>query len=421
MFTVRDIAKRWLPTIVKDKLREHLLPLPEEDLYLHDYQVTFDEVQRPRLSLIIPTIAADKAFGGVMTAVELFLELGKRTGVDLRIVVDNRETSADRSLVDRRARALGLQPENIEIVQVSGGKTEIAVRRSDLFVTFNWWITLNLLPVLKSQQEHFRQTALPFLYLIQEYEPQFYPFSTTHMLARHAFERPWPCWGIFNTTELYDYFTSQGHRLDRSFVFEPKISDSLRPFLTKQATVRARRIAVYGRPGIPRNCFSAIQKGLSLWAKQAEFKDWEVLSVGLPHRPFPLGDGRRMRSVGKLSLEAYADLLGKTAIGVSLMSSPHPSYPPLEMAHFGVITITNKYANKDLSSTHENIISISDIRPDTIATAIAQACRRFEAAPDAGALAKTRRASFLKLGPFDCIDELAAALKQWTVGGHGEI
>ena len=39
--SIRDVARRWLPTIVKDTLREHLLPLPEEDLYLHDYQVAF--------------------------------------------------------------------------------------------------------------------------------------------------------------------------------------------------------------------------------------------------------------------------------------------------------------------------------------------------------------------------------------------
>jgi O-antigen biosynthesis protein len=408
--SIRDIAKRWLPTIVKDTLREHLLPPPEEDLYLHDYQVAFDPSARSRLSLIIPTIATSKAFGGVMTALELFLELGKRTGVDLRIVIDNRETPSGRALVDKRARALGLEPENIEIVQPVLNGQAIAVRRHELFMTFNWWITLNLLPVLRSQQEHFEQSALPFLYLIQEYEPQFYPFSTTHMLARSAFEPPWPCWGIFNTVELFDYFTSQGHRLDRSFVFEPKLSDALRPFLTKATKQRARRIVVYGRPGIPRNCFSALLKGLRLWSQRyPEFKDWEVLSVGLPHRPFLLGDGRKMRSIGKLSLEAYAELLRETAVGVSLMSSPHPSYPPLEMAHFGVLTITNRYANKDLSSSHGNIISLDDIRAETIGEALALACRRFEENPGAGEIAKSSRPAFLAPGPFDCIEELAEA------------
>jgi len=412
MLSVRKIAKRWLPTIVKDKLREHLLPPPEEDVVLHDYQVAFEASKQPRLSLVIPTIDTDKAFGGVMTAIEVFLEIGKQTRADLRIILDNRETSKDTSLVEKRAGALGLEPKNIEILRRTQNTPIISIRRSDVFITFNWWITLNLLPVLRSQKEHFQQSALPFLYLIQEYEPQFYPFSATHMLARSAFDRPWPCWGIFNSAELYAYFKSQGHRLDRDFVFEPKLSNALRPFLPKEASQRKKRIAVYGRPGIPRNCFSAVQKGLTLWAKRyPEYIDWEVLSVGLPHRPFPLGDGRRMRSVGKLSLEAYAGLLQETAVGLSLMSSPHPSYPPLEMAHFGVITITNRYANKDLKTSHDNIISISDIRADTIAEAITEACKKFEVAPYVGALGRTHRASFLRPGPFDCIDELAEALK----------
>lgn len=415
--SIRDIAKRWLPAVVKDTLREHLLPPPEEDLYLHDYQVAFDESTRPRLSLIIPTIATNKAFGGVMTALEFFLELGKRAGVDLRIVIDNPEALADRNLVDKRARALGLEPQSIVIVHPRPPNAVIVVRRSELFMTFNWWITLNLLPVLRSQQEHFRQPALPFLYLIQEYEPQFYPFSTTHMLARSAFEPPWPCWGIFNTIELYNYFTAQGHCLERSFVFEPKLSDALRPFLTKEIQ-RKRRIVVYGRPGIPRNCFSALLKGLRLWSlRYPEFKNWEVLSVGLPHRPFLLGDGRKMRSIGKLSLEAYAELLKETAVGMSLMSSPHPSYPPLEMAHFGVVTITNRYANKDLSSSHDNIISLDNIRAETIAEALALACRRFEEHPRAGEKGESHRPSFLFQGPFDCIEELAEAAgsKTWDL------
>ncbi len=412
MLSLREMAKRWLPQFAKDILREHILPPPEEDVVLHDYVVAFDPSKQRRLSLVIPSVATGRAFGGVLTALEFFLEIGKRTGADLRIILDNLDPSKDTSLVAKRARAFNFEPSDIEIVQRTENTPSIEVRCNDIFLTFNWWITLNILPVLRSQKEHFQQSALPFLYLIQEYEPQFYPFSATHMLARLAFEPPWPYWGIFNSTELYDYFKSQGHQLERAFVFEPKLSTALRPFLTKEDSRRTKRILVYGRPGIPRNCFSAIQKGVTLWAKRyPEYIDWEVLSVGLPHRPFPLGDGRRMRSVGKLPLEAYAGLLRETAVGLSLMSSPHPSYPPLEMAHFGVITITNRYANKDLSSAHDNIMSISDIRPETIADAIAAACRKFKTAPDAGMLGKTHLKSFLLPGPFDCIDELDEALK----------
>ena len=36
----------------------------------------------------------------------------------------------------------------------------------------------------------------------------------------------------------------------------------------------------------------------------------------------------------------------RASIGISLMESPHPSYPPIEMALFGVNVITNIYESK---------------------------------------------------------------------------
>ena len=123
-----------------------------------------------------------------------------------------------------------------------------------------------------------------------------------------------------------------------------------------------------------------------------------------------------MKSLGKLSLEDYAKMLRTSAVGLSLMASPHPSYPPLEMSHFGLRTITNSYANKDLSTSHPNILSIEDVAPDTIADALAQACHGFEADPDRGWLASSYRPSFLNPDPFPFLDEIAEFLtgEIWT-------
>ena len=182
------------------------------------------------------------------------------------------------------------------------------------------------------------------------------------MTARLAYEPRWPCWGLFNSGELFAFFEAQGHRVERAFVFEPKLSNSLRPFLGGEPPVKIRRILVYGRPSVPRNCYPAVEKGLRAWAERyPEFSDWEVVSAGLAHPPMPFGRGRAMQSLGKLSLEAYGEMLRGAAVGLSLMASPHPSYPPLEMAHFGLRTVTNKYANKDLATSHPNILSIDDL------------------------------------------------------------
>jgi hypothetical protein len=60
------------------------------------------------------------------------------------------------------------------------------------------------------------------------------------------------------------------------------------------------------------------------------------------------------------------------------MISPHPSYPPLEMAEAGVLTITNKYGSKDLSQRFPEIISIDRVDPQLLADAIGAAVRAAE-------------------------------------------
>ena len=72
------------------------------------------------------------------------------------------------------------------------------------------------------------------------------------------------------------------------------------------------------------------------------------------------------------------------SIGVSLMLSPHPSYPPLEMAMFGMEIITNKYANKDLSKITKCIHSVDAIEPNNIAKYLIESCENLKDKIDTG-------------------------------------
>jgi O-antigen biosynthesis protein len=411
----REVLKRAMPTFIRQTLnglQDKLERPPLEDAVLHDYELAPDTRSQPRLSLLIPSISPKKAFGGVATGIETFMEIGKRTAVQLRILLDDFEP-VDTTVVAKCARDASVELARIEIVPRRRWVPRIDVRADDVFCTFNWWTTLNVRSLLREQYRIFGGLPRPHLYLIQEYEPLFYRMSSTHMMAGAAFQSSWPCWGLFNSGELYAFFLAQGHRIERAFVFEPKLSASMRPFLGGETPLKARRILIYGRPSQPRNCFPAIAKGLQQWArKYPEFSGWEVISVGLPHPPVRFGPQRVMKSLGKLSLEDYGKLLRGSAVGLSLMASPHPSYPPLEMAHFGLRTITNTYANKDLSTSHPNIMSIRDLGPNTIADALAQACRTFEADHAAGWLAPSNRPSFLEPAPFSFIEEIVGLLKR---------
>jgi hypothetical protein len=94
-----------------------------------------------------------------------------------------------------------------------------------------------------------------------------------------------------------------------------------------------------------------------------------------------------MTNVPWLELDAWAARLRGSALLLSLMISPHTSYPPLEMAACGGLAITNTFESK----TAEALAAISPrIRgvmpePDALATALAEAAAEIEtAAEDAG-------------------------------------
>ena len=370
-----------------------------------------DPSPRPRLNLLIPSIAPDKAFGGVITTIEIFLEVGRRCGADLRVILDDFDGKLDTTVLLKCARRAGVDNGEIEVLPRAVQTPKVSLRTGDVFVTHNWWTTLNLRALLDRQGAAFGR-SWPFLYLIQDYEPFFYPFSSTHMTVRRAYSDERACWGVFNSGELHAFFHLQGHRTQKTFVFEPRLSSALRPFLDQGLIAKERRMLVYGRPSVPRNCYPAVKSGLRLWAERyPRAAEWEVISAGMPHKPLPLSSSKTMTSLGKLPLEAYAELLRKTAVGLSLMASPHPSYPPLEMAHFAVRTVTNGYMCKDLSQSHPNILSLPDVSAERIAEGLAAACDAFEADPDGGWRAQSGRPSFLETGPPAFLDEIAASLE----------
>jgi hypothetical protein len=78
------------------------------------------------------------------------------------------------------------------------------------------------------------------------------------------------------------------------------------------------------------------------------------------------------------------------------------------MAHFGVRTITNGYFCKDLGSAHDNIVSLSDIAPRTIADGLAKACADFEQSPNARWRGRSHTPEYLAEGPYPFLERLAA-------------
>ena len=70
---------------------------------------------------------------------------------------------------------------------------------------------------------------------------------------------------------------------------------------------KKKQILVYGRPGTERNAFNLVVAALKKWVMmQPDIEEWEILSAGEMHRSIPLGNGKELVSVGKLTIEEYA-------------------------------------------------------------------------------------------------------------------
>lgn len=369
-----------------------------------------------RFNLVVPSVAGASTFGGIQTAIDLF-EAVAGQAERLRIISVQPVGEADAAAFpDYRLVAasddFGARRELVSIAPPNGAT--LLVGRNDVFIATYWTTAALVLDIRCWQASTFGRAPDRFAYLVQDYEPGFYPWSAPYLLARATYDSPASTIAIFNTTLLQEYFHGAGIQFPSEFSFEPRLSPALRRILARPQVARSRRIVVYGRPGKPRNLFPLIVDGLRAWRASISDADrWTVVSVGQLHQDVDLGGGGLMRSLGKLDLAAYGDLLRESAIGISLMASPHPSYPPLEMAQLGLLVLTNRFGEKDLSSWHTNIASLATVSAASFGEDLVELCQRFEGDLTLGDRGRLLRPEYVDDGPqFPFASEVAALLRR---------
>lgn len=340
--------------------------------------LTFDHRQiGRRINLLIPAGSTHHIYGGMETGYRLFFEMLPSFDAGRIIITNEKGFSPEKNpALCEWLRSGGKEKQTREYFCLADDpRAPLSVAASDVFIATAWW-TARIAREIQEYQLRAIGAKQPrkFIYLIQDYEPGFYPWSTRYALADSTYADSHLYVGVINSSLLRDFFYYHTpHRLNDHYVFEPTLHPELLRLLpqTKQGE---KRILIYGRPGVARNAFEAILLGLRKWAAEFPTSDeWQPVSVGEHHPNYTLGNSRHLISLGKLSLENYSIELQRASVGISLMISPHPSYPPLEMAAYGIRTITNQYANKDLSALVPGIISVPDCAPQTLAYALSKA------------------------------------------------
>jgi len=364
------------------KIREAVQSYDIPEIYEMNIRESMNNCEM-RINLVVPSVNQEHVFGGISTALTFFEFLKTEIKCDARIITVDAEVN-QRSVLSKDYKLVSDVEDSIDKYQIVSfanrkGKT-IPVRKEDIFIATAWWTAYLIKEIIVKQADLYKQKMKPFIYLIQDFEPGFYSWSSNYLLSESTYGQDADVWAVFNSEELHDFFKNNHFHFRNQWFFHPVFNQKLKEILLNSGikVIKKKIILIYGRPHTPRNAFEFIVEGLKRWSlRQKDAHEWEIYSAGEKHSDINLENGVTVKSLGKMSLEEYAALLKASFVGISLMVSPHPSYPPLEMSVFGIKTITNVCYNKNLKYFNDNIINLEFNTPEALSLTLEQLCNGF--------------------------------------------
>ncbi|WP_250492649.1 class I SAM-dependent methyltransferase [Caballeronia sp. GAWG1-1] len=310
-----------------------------------------------RVTMVTDSISAGSLFGGVGTAIVFSTLLAKRFATSLRLVT--RTEAPDPSAFGTILKLNNIEWDgNIEFIfSPSSDGYGVPVGENELYVTTSWWTTRAVRQVCKPSQ---------IVYLLQEDERMFYPHGDDRLRCIETISDP-DISVVVNSEILFDHLTKGPEPLpnlrSNGTCFEPSF-----PFLAgRSAKVMVedpqekRRFFFYARPNNLRNLY---WRGLEVLIDclndgTLSADEWEFHFVGKDMPDAALPHGIRPFLHRNLPWRDYLDLVSDMDIGLSLMDTPHPSYPPFDLAATGAIVVTNQHGCKrSLHKYSDNIICV---------------------------------------------------------------
>ena len=311
-----------------------------------------------RISIVTDSIAPGLLYGGVATAIGLATALAHRIGADLRLVTRHQE--ADPEHLGPVVAAFGI-PSKGDVRCVfapPGAGSIVSVFDGDIFLTTSWWSTQATLRTVDSRR---------IIYLLQEDERMFYPQGDERLRCAETLSSG-DIRFVVNSELLFRHFTQGSEALPNiareGTWFEPAFP--LTHYYDDEPARQRRSKCVknflfYARPNNLRNLYwrgleaitASIEDGILLP------REWNFIFVGRDLEPIELPRGVRPIILQNLQWHGYAALIRQIDVGLALIDTPHPSYPPLDLAASGAVAVTNRCGRKtSLSGYSDNILCV---------------------------------------------------------------
>jgi hypothetical protein len=321
------------------------------------------------VNLVLPEFRTHTVFAGVTTAIWAAIGLGKRLGLPVRVIAmarnqDTPDIAKGREFLREKFDL------DAEII-LRGGIPTTRFNPQDRWIATHW-TTAHALDVAAHAG---LVDPASVVYLIQDYEPGFAPWSTSYTTARSTYHAGFI--PLVNSRPLLQHLeTVESVGVDERHVFAPAFDlAQLQEVAAHRSRSDRTTVLFYGRPSKPRNLFhlgvTAMRQAVRLLGDDAAGVDF--VSAGEKHRAIDLGSGRRLSPLGRMAWDDYFAFLPTANVVLSLQMSPHPSHPPLESAISGAHVVTNDFFGTRVG-VHERITAVPE-SPDTLGEALAQAVR----------------------------------------------
>lgn len=292
-----------------------------------------------RVTIVTDSINAGSLFGGVGTALVFGALMARHLDAQLRIATRTEPP-------DGRSFAAVLEinkiswNDNVDFSFIPhDGSISLAAAEDDIYLTTSWWTTQSVRQTVKHEQ---------IIYLLQEDERMFYGEGDERLRCSNVLKDP-NLKFVVNTELLYRHLVSGSeplpNLLDNGKWFEPAFpSISALP----RAPKPRRQFFFYARPHNLRNLYYL---GLEVLREciadgVLDPAEWDFHFAGKDLIDMELAEGVVPQLHQNMPWDEYVELVQKMDVGLSLMSTPHPSYPPMDLVMAGAMVVTNTYGNK---------------------------------------------------------------------------
>ncbi|NMR28135.1 rhamnosyltransferase WsaF family glycosyltransferase [Crystallibacter degradans] len=327
--------------------------------------------QQPFINVVLPELDPHAIFAGIKTGLEFAQGLAQEMKRPLRIIaLDHGPKGAEKDEVIEYLVQEFAWPEEVT-VEFASRREVISMQTHirDYWIATHW-TTAHALDVASRLGT---LDARRIVYLIQDYEPGFHPWSVEFAIARSTYRAGFH--HVVNSSLLAAYLVgAEELRIENEMIFAPSVDLMRLQGAAEARTVKTSfQVLFYARPSKPRNLYDIGVAALRLASGQLSERAIDVtfVSAGEKHDDVQLSEAHSLRSLGKLSWDDYFRVMGCSDVVLSLQHSPHPSHPPLDAVISGARAVTNELGNTR-SGIHPRLL-VAEPTPEALSNQIISA------------------------------------------------